>query len=71
MDLVRIVVIGLLFAIVFSLGNALYHLATGKGDSKKMLRALTFRVGLSIALFLMLMLAWRMGLVTPHGVNGR
>ena len=69
MDLTRILVIGLLFAVVASLGNALYHLATGKGDSGKMLRSLTLRIGLSVALFVMLMLAWRMGLISPHGVN--
>jgi hypothetical protein len=69
MDLTRIVVIGLLFAIVVSLGNALYHLATGKGDSARMLRSLTIRIGLSVALFAMLMLAWRMGLIAPHGMN--
>ena len=69
MDLTRIVVIGLLVAIVGSLGNALFHLATGKGDSRKMLRSLMVRVGLSVALFLLLMLAWRMGLIAPHGVQ--
>lgn len=69
MDLTRIVVIGLLVAIVGSLANALFHLATGKGDSRKMLRALTVRVGLSVALFALLMLAWRMGLISPHGMQ--
>jgi hypothetical protein len=71
MDLARILVIGLLILIVASLGNALFHLATGKGDSRKMLRALTFRVGLSIGLFLLLMLAWRLGYIAPHGVPPR
>lgn len=69
MELTRIVVIGLLVAIVGSLGNALFHLATGKGDSRKMLRSLTIRVGLSVALFAMLMLAWRIGLIAPHSVQ--
>jgi hypothetical protein len=69
MDLTRIVVIGMLVAIVASLANALFHLATGKGDSGKMLRSLTIRVGLSVALFALLMLAWRMGLIAPHGVQ--
>ena len=69
MELTRIIVIGLLIAIVASLASALYHMATGKGDSRKMLRALTLRVGLSLALFAMLMLAWRMGLIAPHGVQ--
>jgi hypothetical protein len=34
-----------------------------------MARALTLRVGLSVALFLLLMLAWRAGLIEPHGVG--
>jgi drug/metabolite transporter (DMT)-like permease len=69
MDLIRILVVGVLFAIVASLGTALYHLAADKGDSKKMVRALTLRVGLSLGLFLLLMLAWWAGIIAPHGIN--
>ena len=67
MEPIKILVIVILFAIVGSLGSALFHLASGKGDSKKMARALTVRVGLSVVLFILLMLAWRSGLITPHG----
>ena len=68
MDVIKILVIITLFAIIFSLGSALYHLSSGKGDSKKMARALTIRVGLSLALFILLMLAYYNGLITPHGI---
>ena len=68
MDVIKILVIVALGAIVFSLGSALFHLSSGKGDSKKMARALTVRVGLSLALFILLMLAWYFGLITPHGI---
>jgi hypothetical protein len=34
-----------------------------------MARALTIRVGLSVALFILLMLAWYNGLITPHGIT--
>jgi hypothetical protein len=54
-------------AIVLSLGSALVHLVRGKGDSKKMARALTIRVGLSILLFVLLLLAWSLGWIQPHG----
>src|SRR6202034_3433344 len=64
MELLRIVIFALLAAIIASLGMALYHLSSGRGDSKKMLRALTWRISLSIALFLLLMIAWRAGLIT-------
>jgi hypothetical protein len=53
---------------VISLGTALYHLGSGKGDSKKLLRALTIRIALSVVLFAVLMIAWRAGLITPRGL---
>jgi len=68
MDLIRIVVLALLAAIVFSLGTALYHLSSGKGDSRKLLRALTVRIALSLLLFVLLMVAWRAGLIRPRGL---
>ena len=69
MEPFKILVVIILFAIVFSLGSALFHLSRGKGDSKKMARALTIRVGLSVALFILLMLAWYNGLITPHSIK--
>lgn len=47
MDLFRTLVGLVMLGIVFSLGNALFHLMTSKGESKKMVRALTMRVALS------------------------
>jgi len=69
MELFRFLVGIVMLGILFSLGSALFHLMTDKGDSKKMVRALTVRVALSVALFLMLMIAWAAGLITPHGVG--
>lgn len=69
MELIRIAIIAALIGIVVSLGSALYHLSSGKGDPQKMVRALTWRVGLSIGLFVMLFVAWRAGLIQPHGIH--
>jgi cytochrome bd-type quinol oxidase subunit 2 len=66
MDPIKILVIIVLFAIVGSLGSALFHLSSGKGDSKKMAKALTVRVGLSVVLFILLMLAYYNGLIEPN-----
>ena len=71
MDVIKILIIVTLFAIVISLGSALFHLSKGKGDSKKMARALTIRVGLSVLLFILLMVAWYNGLISPTGMPGR
>ncbi len=69
MELFQIMVVCVLVGIVASLGNALFHLSSGKGDSKKMVRALTIRVGLSVGLFLLLIGAWAMGIISPHGIQ--
>ena len=67
--LIRILAIGVLLAIVASLGSALFHLSRGSGNSEKLVRALTIRIGLSIALFVLLMLAWYFGLISPHQIQ--
>jgi Na+-driven multidrug efflux pump len=68
MDVIKILIIIVLFAIVGSLGSALFHLSRGKGDSKKMARALTVRISLSVILFILLMLAYYAGLIEPNRV---
>ena len=69
MDAIKILVIIALGGIVFSLGSALFHLSRGKGDPQKMVRALTIRVGLSVGLFILLMVAWYFGWISPHTVG--
>jgi cytochrome bd-type quinol oxidase subunit 2 len=69
MELFRILVVCVLVGIVASLGSALFHLSSGKGDSRKMVRALTIRVGLSVGLFVLLLGAWAMGIISPHGIQ--
>ena len=65
----KLLIVLLLIAIVVSLGSALYQLARGAGDSRKLLRALTWRISLSVALFALLLLAYRAGWITPHVVT--
>lgn len=69
MDGLRFLIIAALIAIIASLGTALFHLASGRGDSGKMVRALAIRVALSVALFILLIIAWRSGLIAPHGLQ--
>jgi hypothetical protein len=62
----RLLIVAGLLAIVLSLGSALVHLVRGKGDPQKMARALTIRVGLSILLFVLLLVAWWLGWIQPQ-----
>jgi hypothetical protein len=58
----------ILFAILLSLGSAMVFLVKDKGQSDRTVKALSIRIGLSIALFVLLMLAIATGLITPHGI---
>lgn len=59
-------------AIIASLGSALFFMMRGGGDDrargKRMAHALALRVGLSIVLFLCLLLAWKLGYIQPTGL---
>ena len=65
----KLLIIGVLLAIIASLGQALFAMSSGPQNSPRMVRALTLRIGLSVALFAALMSAWYFGLVTPHGMS--
>lgn len=68
---VKWLVLVIFFMIVLSLVSAMLHLVRDyKGDSRRMVRALALRVGLSIALFIVLWLTWKMGWIEPHAVRG-
>jgi Protein of unknown function (DUF2909) len=69
-SLFGILIVCALAAIVLSLGTGLFHLARGRDDedSRKLARALTWRIAISLALFTLLMVAWHFGLVSPHGL---
>jgi hypothetical protein len=59
----RIVVIGMLVLIIVSLGSALVFIYRDESGSKRAVKALAIRVGLSIALFLFIMGAYYFGFV--------
>jgi apolipoprotein N-acyltransferase len=65
--MIKILIVACLLAIIVSLGSGLFHLVNDKGDSKKMVSALTVRIALSVALFILLFIAWSQGLIQPHG----
>jgi len=62
----QFVIILLLIAIVTSLGQALWAMASGPGQSARMARALTMRISLSLGLFVLLFVGYRLGWIAPH-----
>lgn len=65
----KILVVVLLFGIIGSLGQALFAMSSGPGNSARMVRSLTIRVGLSVTLFALLLLSWHFGWIEPHSVR--
>lgn len=59
-------------AIIGSLGAALYFMLQGgregQARSNHMARALAFRVGFSIVLFICVLIAWKLGYIQPTGI---
>lgn len=59
-------------AIIGSLGAALYFMLRGgregRTGSSHMARALAFRVGFSIVLFICVLIAWKLGYIQPTGI---
>ena len=64
----RIIVFLFIAVILFSLGSALYYLIKDKGQSERTVKALTVRITFSIVLFLILMLGFYFGLISPQGL---
>jgi len=59
-------------AILGSLAAALYFMmkdgSNGKAKTSHMVRALAFRVGFSLLLFVCILLAWKLGYIQPTGL---
>ena len=72
MPIKTLAIIFFLFIIV-SLGIALFHLVKGQDaeQSQKTVKALTYRIGLSVLLFILLFIAFETGLFQPQGIGAR
>ena len=65
----KLIIILFLLAILYNLGAGLYYMLSDKGRSDRTVNALTRRIGLSVLLFVLLLLGMWAGVITPHGVG--
>ena len=61
--LIKVAIVLLLIFIIASLFSALFYLGKDRGTSDRTAKALTVRIGLSIFLFIMLMVGYYTGLI--------
>lgn len=64
----KVIIIAMMLAIVGSLGSALFYLLKVKDTGANMAKALTLRIGFSLFLFVLLLIAFMMGWIKPHGI---
>lgn len=70
MDLFKLLAILLLLGILGSLGSALVYLFRDSDDSRRTVRALTIRISLSVAFFVLLLTAYVLGYIQPSSMGG-
>jgi heme/copper-type cytochrome/quinol oxidase subunit 1 len=66
--LTKLVIIGLLLAIVASLLTSMVFLVRDDSRRRRTLTGLKIRIALSITLILFVLLAWQQGWIEPHGL---
>ncbi len=65
----KVLIIGIFLAILYSLASSFYFLVRDKDDSDRTVRRLSWRVGLSLGLLLLLWGGFHFGIIEPQGIN--
>ncbi|OZA30867.1 MAG: hypothetical protein B7X93_01540 [Hydrogenophilales bacterium 17-61-9] len=65
----RILALLFIVFILASLASALYYLVKDKGQTDRTVKMLTVRVGLSLALFILLMGGYYLGVIPQNGLR--
>ncbi len=66
----KIIIILLFLAALGSLASAMVFLVKDKGETDRTAKALTYRIGISVFIFVLLIFAYFAGYIEPHGISG-
>jgi succinate dehydrogenase/fumarate reductase cytochrome b subunit len=64
-----LIIVAFLVVILYNLGAGLYYMMTDKGQTNRTVKALTWRIGLSVLLIVLVMIGIATGIIQPHGLN--
>jgi len=64
-----LIIVAFLVVIVYNLGAGLYYMMVDKGQTNRTVKALTWRIGLSVTLILLIILGIYTGVIKPHGLG--
>ena len=65
----KLIVVAIFLGIVAAMGSALYFFVNDRGDSDRLAKALTWRIAVSVSLFVLLFVLWWAGLIQPHALH--
>lgn len=65
----KLIIIAIFLVILYNLGAGLYYMMVDKGETDRTVRSLTWRIGLSVALILLVILGIWSGVIKPHGLG--
>jgi len=66
--IIKVIVVLLLVLILLSLGAGMFSLIKDRGETDRTVKFLSWRIGLSITLFIVLVIAFLSGWIQPHGI---
>jgi succinate dehydrogenase/fumarate reductase cytochrome b subunit len=69
MTLTTLFILAFLIVIVYNLGAGLYYMMIDKGQTDRTVKSLTWRIGLSVLLIVLVMIGIATGIIQPHGLN--
>ena len=61
-------IIAFLILILWNLGAGLYYMMVDKGTTNRTVRSLSWRIGLSVVLIVLVALGIFTGVIKPHGI---
>jgi hypothetical protein len=65
----QFLIVLLLAVIVGSLGHALFSMSSGAARAQQMAQALTVRITVSVALFVLLLVGYHFGWIEPRSIH--
>jgi Protein of unknown function (DUF2909) len=65
----QFLIVLLLVVIVGSLGHALFSMSSGPDRAQQMAQALTVRISVSVALFVLLLVGYHFGWIEPRSIR--
>ncbi|CAN5445967.1 twin transmembrane helix small protein [soil metagenome] len=65
---IKFIIIAVLLIVLYCLGSGLYYLITEPNNSERVAKALTWRISISLSLFIFLLIAYAMGWIHPHAL---